>query len=70
MEYQTILPVSWETCMRVKKQELEPCMGKPIGSGLRKEYDRTACCHPVYLNYMLSTLWEMTGWVSYKLKSK
>ena len=24
-EYQAILPVSWETCIRVKKQELEPC---------------------------------------------
>ena len=25
-EYQTILPVSWESCMRVKKQQLEPCL--------------------------------------------
>ena len=24
-EYQTILPVSWETCVQVKKQQLEPC---------------------------------------------
>ena len=24
MEYQTTLPVSWETCMQVKKQQLEP----------------------------------------------
>ena len=31
-EYQTILAVSQETCMRVKKQELEPCMDKLIGS--------------------------------------
>ena len=23
-EYQTTLPVSWETCMQVKKQQLEP----------------------------------------------
>ena len=23
-EYQTILPVSWETCLWVKKQQLEP----------------------------------------------
>ena len=35
--------------MHVKKQELEPCMGKLIGSGLRKEYDRAVCCHLVYL---------------------
>ena len=25
-EYQTILPVSWETCMQVKKEQLEPDM--------------------------------------------
>ena len=25
-EYQTILPASWETCMQVKKQQLEPNM--------------------------------------------
>ena len=25
-EYQTTLPVSWETCMQVKKQQLEPGM--------------------------------------------
>ena len=26
MEYQTILPASWEICMQVKKQHLEPDM--------------------------------------------
>ena len=31
-ECQTILPVSQEICMRVKKQQLEPCMDKLIGS--------------------------------------
>ena len=25
-EYQTTLPVSWETCMQIKKQETEPCI--------------------------------------------
>ena len=42
--------------MRVKKQQLEPCMEQLIGSGLRKEYDGAVCCHLVYLTYMLSTL--------------
>ena len=46
-EYQTILPVSCETCMPVKKQQLEPCMGQLIGSRLRKEYDRAVCRHSV-----------------------
>ena len=26
MEYQTTLPASWETCMQIKKQQLEPDM--------------------------------------------
>ena len=39
-EYQTISPVSSETCMWVKKQQLEPCMEQLIGSRLRKDYDR------------------------------
>ena len=29
--------------------------GTMIGLRLRKEYDRTVCCHPVCLAYMLST---------------
>ena len=36
-EYQTISPVSWETCMQVKKQQLEPYIEQLIGSRLRKE---------------------------------
>ena len=31
-EYQTTLPVSWESCMQVKKQQLEPDMEQQIGS--------------------------------------
>ena len=37
-EYQIILPVSRETCMWVKKQQLEPDMKKLTGSKLGKEY--------------------------------
>ena len=69
-EFQTILPVSWETCMQVKKQLLEPCMEQLTGSGLRKEYDKSAYCHHVYLTYTQSTWWEMPGWMSYKLDSR
>ena len=69
-EYQTILPVFWETCMRVKKQQLEPCMEQLIGLRSRKAYDRVVCCYPVCLTYMLSTSWEMPGWMSYKLESR
>ena len=65
-EYQTILPVCWETCVRVKKQQLEPCMEQLTGSRLRKEYDRAVCCHPVCLICLLSTSWTKcwAGWVT------
>ena len=54
LEYQTILSVSRETCMWVKKQQL-PCMEQLIGSRSRKEYNRAVCCHPVCLTYTLNT---------------
>ena len=56
--------------MKVKKQWLVPCLEQLICSRSRKEYHRTVCCHPVCLTYMLSTLWEMSGWMSYKLESR
>ena len=31
-EYQTILPASWETCMQVKKQQLELDLEQQTGS--------------------------------------
>ena len=36
-EYQTTLPASWETCMQVKKQQLELDMEQQTGSKWRKE---------------------------------
>ena len=38
-EYQTTTsPVSWETCMQIKKQQLELDMEQQTGSELGKEY--------------------------------
>ena len=37
-EYQTTLSASCETCMQVKKQQLESDMEQQIGSKLGKEY--------------------------------
>ena len=54
-EYQTFLPVSWETCKWVKKQQLEPYMEQLIGSRFRKEYDSAVCCYPACLTYTLNT---------------
>ena len=36
-EYETTWPASWETCMKVKKQWLEPDMEQQTGSKLGKE---------------------------------
>ena len=69
-EYQTTLSASWETCMQVKKQQLELDMEPPTGSKLRKEYDKAAYCHPAYLTYMQSTSCEMLGWMKFKLESR
>ena len=37
-EYQTTLPASWEICMQVKNQQLEPNMKQQTGSILGKNY--------------------------------
>ena len=52
---QTTLPISWETYIQVKKQQLEPDMKQWIGSKLGKEYVKAIYRHPPYLTYMQST---------------
>ena len=69
-EYQTNLPVSWETCMWVKKQQLEPDRKQGTGSKLGKEYLKTVYSYPAYLTYMQSTSCKMSGWMNYKLESR
>ena len=54
-EYQITWPTSWETCMQVKKQQLELDMEQQAGSKLGKEYIKAVYCHPAYLTYMQST---------------
>ena len=49
LKYKTTLPASWETCMQIKKQQLELDMEQLIGSKLGKEYDKAIYCHPVSL---------------------
>ena len=39
-EYQSTLSASWEICMQVEKQQLEPDMEQWTGFKLRKEYSR------------------------------
>ena len=69
-EYQTTLPVSWDACVQVKKQQLEPDMEQRTGSKLGKQYVRAVYYHPAYLAYMQSTSCKMLGWMKHKLESR
>ena len=40
---------TWEICVQVKKQQLEPDMEQWTGSKLGKEYVKAVYCHPAYL---------------------
>ena len=66
--YQTTLPASWETCMQVKKQELELDMEQWTGSKLGKDYIKVLYFHPAYLTYIQSTSCKMPGWMKHKLE--
>ena len=79
-EYQTTLPVSWETYMGVKKQQLEPDMEQWTGSKLRKGYHKvvywyrafhmmyssTSCEIPVWMNPKLACDWSQDCWETYQ----
>ena len=41
-----------------KKQQLEPDMEQWTGSKLGKEYVKAVYCHPAYLIYVQSTMWN------------
>ena len=69
-EYQINLCASWEICIQVKKQQLEPDMEQKTGSKLRKEYVRAVYCHSAYLTYMQNALCKMQGWMTHKLESR
>ena len=67
-EYQTTLSASWETCMQVKKQQLEVDMEQWTGSKSGKEYVKAVYCHTAYLTYMQSTSCKIAGWMKHKLE--
>ena len=52
MEYQTTWPASWETFMKVRKQQLELDMEQQTGSKQENKYIKAVYCHPGYLTYM------------------
>ena len=62
------LTFSCETCMQVRKQQLEQGIEQWTGSKLGKEYIKAVYCRSVYLNYMQSTSCEMSGCMKHKLE--
>ena len=41
-----------------------------IGSKLGEDYIKAVYCHPPYLSYMQSTLYEMPDWKTHKFESR
>ena len=69
-EYQSTLPASWESCMQLRKQQLELNLEKQTGSKQEREYVKAVYCHTAYLNYMQSISWETLGWKKHMLESR
>ena len=66
-KYQTTLSVYSETCMQVKKQQLELDMEQwMVQNWERSKYVKAVYCHPDYSTYMQSISCEMPGWMKYK----
>ena len=64
-----IIPASQETCVQVKKQQLEHHTEQRTVSQLGKEYIKAAYCSPAYLTSMQSTSCTMLGCKKHKLES-
>ena len=58
-----------ETCVQVRKQQLESDMEQQTGSKLVKEYIKAVYCHSACLTYMQSISCEMLDWMNHKLES-
>ena len=63
-EYQTTLPASRETCMQVKKQQLELDTEQLTASkGMRQGYTLSSCLFNLYAEYIMwnAGLWSTAG---------
>ena len=70
METPDHLTCPLETCMQIKKKQLELDMEQWAGSKSRKEHVKAVYCHPAKLNYMQSTSSEMPDWMKHKPESR
>ena len=62
-EYQNTLSASWETCMQVKKQQLELDMEQWTGSKLGMDYVKAVYCHSAYLTYSKCITRQRMRWL-------
>ena len=70
-EYQTTWFASWETCMEVKKQYLEPDMEQQTGSKLGKEYTKAVCISsPFLFNLYAEYIIKILHWINHRLESR
>ena len=65
-----MLPASRDTCMQVKKEQLEFDMKKWTGSKLGKVDVKDVYSHLACLTFMLNTSSKMPGWMNHKLESR
>ena len=68
-EYQTTWPASWETCMQIRKQQLQLDMEQQTGSKLGKDCVKIVLS-PCLFKLYPSISWETLGWVKHKLESR
>ena len=68
--YQATWPASRETCMQVKKQQLEPDMEQQTDSKSGKEYIKAVYYYPAYFTYMQSISCEVPAWMKHQQESK
>ena len=69
-EYQATLPVSWEICIQVKKQQLEPYMEQPTGSKIEKGKHQSCILSSCLLNLQADISCKILGWMNHKLESR
>ena len=62
----TTLPASWEICIQVKKQPLEPDM-EQTGSKSGKEHIKAVYFHPAFFNLYAEYIRWNAGVVKHKL---
>ena len=69
-EYQTTLPASWETCMWVKKQQLELDMEQQDWFKIGKGVCQGCILSPCLFNLHGDASCKMQGWMNHKLESR